>query len=154
LSRFNQLVKPASLTRCSIDSQVAGELGLLQGRGKPVTLDSSMFESRHISRHFEKRQRQSERDKRRNMHKTREKPPMTEDARASSAACPNYRWRWQAVAFDTRRPRHHGAGSINHSFNHCCRKPGGGQTSRSPWPMQATIQSRIIVSRGRMGVRS
>jgi hypothetical protein len=31
---------------------------LLRGDGlKPLTLDSSMFESRHVSRHFENRQR-------------------------------------------------------------------------------------------------
>jgi hypothetical protein len=33
----------------------------LQSRLKPLSLDSSMFESRHVSRHFDKRQRQSRR---------------------------------------------------------------------------------------------
>jgi Transposase DDE domain/Transposase domain (DUF772) len=67
---FNQLVKPGIInSMLDLTAQWARQRRLIQGRCKPLTLDSSMFESRHISRHFEKRQRQSERDKRRKMHK-------------------------------------------------------------------------------------
>jgi hypothetical protein len=51
----------------------ANDRKLIQGRVKPLALDSSMFESRHVSRHFEKRQQQSERDKRRKREKIAEK---------------------------------------------------------------------------------
>jgi hypothetical protein len=63
---FNQLVKPG-LINSMLDqtTQWAQQRKLLKGRIKPVALDSSMFESRHVSRHFEHRQRQSERDRRR-----------------------------------------------------------------------------------------
>jgi hypothetical protein len=37
---------------------------LIRGRVKPIALDSSLFESRHVSRHFEKRQKQTAEDRR------------------------------------------------------------------------------------------
>ena len=41
-------------------AKLARSRKLLRGDGlKPLTLDSSMFESHHVSRHFEKRQRDS-----------------------------------------------------------------------------------------------
>ncbi len=57
---FERLVKRGLMNRM-LDQQAAWaeEQGLIQGRVKPVALDSSMFESRHVSRHFEKRCRQS-----------------------------------------------------------------------------------------------
>lgn len=57
---FTHLVKPA-LVDSMLDQQAqwAQERKLLKGRIKPLSLDSSMFESRHVSRHFEFRQRQS-----------------------------------------------------------------------------------------------
>lgn len=42
----------------------ANRLGLVRGRVKPTALDSSYFESRHVSRHFEKRRAQTERQQR------------------------------------------------------------------------------------------
>src|SRR5580698_8711713 len=59
---FIYLVKPG-LVNTMLDLQVrwANERKLIKGRIKPVALDSSMFESRHVSRHFEFRQRQSAR---------------------------------------------------------------------------------------------
>jgi hypothetical protein len=68
---FNHLVKPG-IVNSMLDqtTQWAEQRKLLNGPVKPVTLDSSMFESRHVSRHFEKRQRQSDRDKRRKPHKS------------------------------------------------------------------------------------
>jgi hypothetical protein len=56
-----------------LDLQVlwARQLGLpLTGKAKPLALDSSMFESRHVSRHFDKRRRQSL-DKAKKGHKHR-----------------------------------------------------------------------------------
>jgi hypothetical protein len=68
---FNQLVKPGVVnSMLDLTTQWAEQRGLLNGQVKPVTLDSSMFESRHVSRHFEKRQRQSDRDKRRKSRKS------------------------------------------------------------------------------------
>src|SRR3954471_7067752 len=60
LSRaFNEFVDP-DLATSMIDlmAKLARSRKLLRGDGlKPLTLDSSMFESRHVSRHFEQRQR-------------------------------------------------------------------------------------------------
>ena len=60
LSRaFNEFVDPG-LADSMLDlmAKLAASRKLLRGDGlKPLTLDSSMFESRHVSRHFERRQR-------------------------------------------------------------------------------------------------
>jgi hypothetical protein len=62
LSRaFNEFVDP-DLADSMLDlmAKLARSRKLLRGDGlKPLTLDSSMYESRHVSRHFEKRQRDS-----------------------------------------------------------------------------------------------
>lgn len=57
---FGRLVKRGLMNRM-LDQQAAWaeERGLIRGRVEPVALDSSMFESRHVSRHFEKRCRQA-----------------------------------------------------------------------------------------------
>jgi hypothetical protein len=59
---FGRLVKRGLMNRM-LDQQAAWaeQQGLIDGRVKPVALDSSMFESRHVSRHFEKRCKQSDR---------------------------------------------------------------------------------------------
>jgi hypothetical protein len=44
-----------------LQAQWAKRRRLIQGRSKPVALDSSLFESRHVSRHFEKRCRETRR---------------------------------------------------------------------------------------------
>ena len=63
---FNQIIKPRVIGSMLDQTTLwAKERKLLKGCFKPLTLDSSMFESRHVSRHFEKRQRQSARDGRR-----------------------------------------------------------------------------------------
>jgi hypothetical protein len=60
LSRaFNEFVDP-DLANSMLDlmAKLARSRKLLRGDGlKPLTLDSSMFESHHVSRHFEQRQR-------------------------------------------------------------------------------------------------
>ena len=60
LSRaFNEFVDP-DLADSMLDlmAKLAASRKLLRGDGlKPLTLDSSMFESRHVSRHFERRKR-------------------------------------------------------------------------------------------------
>ncbi|MEY2426033.1 MAG: hypothetical protein QOI61_1605 [Actinomycetota bacterium] len=60
LSRaFNEFVDP-DLASSMLDlmAKLARSRKLLRGDGlKPLTLDSSMYESRHVSRHFEQRQR-------------------------------------------------------------------------------------------------
>jgi urease accessory protein UreE len=59
---FTHLVKPAKMNR-ALDLQVAAaKAGGLNVKGdsvKPATLDSTCFESRHVSRHFERRRRQT-----------------------------------------------------------------------------------------------
>jgi len=60
LSRaFNEFVDPDLATSMlDLMAKLAASRKLLRGDGvKPLTLDSSMFESRHVSRHFEQRQR-------------------------------------------------------------------------------------------------
>jgi hypothetical protein len=56
---FDEFVDPG-LADSMLDlmAKLAASRKLLRGDGlKPLTLDSSMFESRHVSRHFEQRQR-------------------------------------------------------------------------------------------------
>ena len=57
---FRRLVRRGLMNRM-LDQQAAWaeQRGLIEGRVKPVALDSSMFESRHVSRHFEKRCKQT-----------------------------------------------------------------------------------------------
>jgi hypothetical protein len=62
LSRaFNEFVDPALATSMlDLTAKLAASRKLLRGDGlKPLTLDSSLFESRHVSRHFEQRQRET-----------------------------------------------------------------------------------------------
>ena len=57
------LIKP-SMVNSMLDLQAvwARRRGLpLAGKARPLALDSSMFESRHVSRHFDKRRRQEQR---------------------------------------------------------------------------------------------
>jgi hypothetical protein len=78
LSRaFNEFVDP-DLADSMLDlmAKLARSRKLLRGDGlKPLTLDSSMFESRHVSRHFERRQRDTQQPKatRRKRRKKRKK---------------------------------------------------------------------------------
>ena len=59
---FTHLIKPARMNR-ALDLTVAAAkakgLDVTGGSIKPAVLDSTCFESRHVSRHFEKRQRQT-----------------------------------------------------------------------------------------------
>ena len=77
LSRaFNEFVDP-DLANSMLDlmAKLAASRRLLRGDGlKPLTLDSSMFESHHVSRHFEQRQRDTtRRQSRRRPVKSRKK---------------------------------------------------------------------------------
>lgn len=55
---FNHLIKSAVVnSMLDLQAQMAQQRKLIQGRIKPLALDSSMFESHHVSRHFEKRRR-------------------------------------------------------------------------------------------------
>jgi hypothetical protein len=69
---FQYLVKPRGLQQM-LDRMVAEaqRRGLIRGRLKPVALDSTMFESHHVSRHFEKRQKQTARQNRKQTAKNR-----------------------------------------------------------------------------------
>lgn len=82
LSRaFNEFVDP-DLANSMLDlmAKLAASRKLLRGDGlKPLTLDSSMFESRHVSRHFEERQRESTR---REQRKRRRQTPRKKGAAA------------------------------------------------------------------------
>jgi hypothetical protein len=56
---FGRFMKPG-LARSMLDlmARLAKQRRVLKrNRGKPLTLDSSLFESRHVSRHFERRRR-------------------------------------------------------------------------------------------------
>ena len=59
---FTHLIKPAKMNR-ALDLQVAAArakgLNIKGDSVKPAALDSTCFESRHVSRHFERRQRQT-----------------------------------------------------------------------------------------------
>ena len=57
---FKRLIKRGLLNKM-LDQQAAWaeQKKLIKGRVEPVAIDSSMFESRHVSRHFEKRCKQT-----------------------------------------------------------------------------------------------
>jgi hypothetical protein len=87
---------------------------LIQGPRKPVALDSSLFESRHVSRHFEKRCRETRRrgDKHSRRKRGRNDTKKQGDRRRSRTVkqLPKLsRWPSRRVAQppDPRRPRHH-----------------------------------------------
>lgn len=64
---FTHLVKSARMNRALDLTVVAAKAKGLDVKGdsvKPAVLDSTCFESRHVSRHFEKRQRQTGRQRR------------------------------------------------------------------------------------------
>jgi hypothetical protein len=67
---FQHLVKPGKINRM-LDQVVewAKQRKMLRCRVKPVAIDSSMFESHHVSRHFEKRCRETARRSRKNTAK-------------------------------------------------------------------------------------
>jgi len=74
---FTHLVKPAKMQR-ALDLTVADAkakgLDIKGDSVKPAVLDSTCFESRHVSRHFEKRQRQTaEQDRKRRRRERRRK---------------------------------------------------------------------------------
>lgn len=66
LSRaFKEFVEPGlAASMLDLMAKLAASRKLLRGDGlKPLTLDSSMFESHHVSRHFEQRKRDTSRAK-------------------------------------------------------------------------------------------
>ena len=66
LSRaFNEFIDPDLATSMlDLMAKLAQSRKLLRGDGlKPLVLDSSMFESRHVSRHFEQRRRDTSKAK-------------------------------------------------------------------------------------------
>lgn len=61
---FQRLVKVSCINRMLDETAAQAEkLNLIKSEVGPTALDSSMFESRHVSRHYEIRQRQTERKK-------------------------------------------------------------------------------------------
>jgi len=82
LSRaFNEFVDP-DLADSMLDlmAKLAASRRLLRGdRLKPLTLDFSMFESRHVSRHFELRQRDATRPSTKGRGGTRRKKGAVDD---------------------------------------------------------------------------
>jgi hypothetical protein len=71
---FGHLVKRSTVnSMLDLQVQLAEQRNLIKGRIKPVALDSSMFESHHVSRHFEHRQKQSARAARKKQRKTGKK---------------------------------------------------------------------------------
>jgi hypothetical protein len=100
---FEHLVKPGEINRALDLMAARAKAKGLRIRGdsiKPAVLDSTCFESRHVSRHFEKRQRQTAeqaREKRGNnlqnqrSPRSRRSPRATVAAPARSSACPSSR---------------------------------------------------------------
>jgi hypothetical protein len=73
---FTHLVKPAKMNRAlDLQAAAAKDKGLkVKGDSvKPAALDSTCFESRHVSRHFEKRQRQTAKQNRKRRGRRRQK---------------------------------------------------------------------------------
>lgn len=84
---FDRFVKPAlAWTILDLMAQLAQTRGTIKRsrRGKPLAIDSSLFESRHVSRHFERRKRDSK-DRKKAGKKALvrgEKPSTAADARS------------------------------------------------------------------------
>ena len=93
---FDRFVRPElAWTMLDLMAQLAQERATIKrNRRKPLSIDSSMFESRHVSRHFERRRRDTtactKKARRAQVHGA--KRSIATDA-ASSAACPSSRWR-------------------------------------------------------------
>jgi hypothetical protein len=120
---FTHLVKPSKMNRAS-DLQVAAAraegLKVTGDSIKPAVLDGTCFESRHVSRHFEKRQRQSAKPDRKRAARrvrpekggsrgeVRRRPPPVADGQAAAQAVVGRRGR--LVPPDPRRPGHHRPG--------------------------------------------
>ena len=91
---FDAFMKP-KLARSMLDlmAQFAQQRRMLKrNRRKPLAMDSSMYESRHVSRHFERRRRDTqEKD-----HKKGRDPGANASIAAAAASfrrCPSSRWR-------------------------------------------------------------
>jgi hypothetical protein len=97
---FEHLVKPGNVNR-ALDLMVArAKADGLDVRGdsvKPAVLDGTHFESRHVSRHYERRQAQSAKRRQRPSQKRAANPPQNAAAPATAAgrarcgACPSCR---------------------------------------------------------------
>ena len=59
---FDRFVRPElAWTMLDLMAQLAQQRGTIKrSRGKPAAIDSSMYESRHVSRHFERERRRRE----------------------------------------------------------------------------------------------
>lgn len=97
---FRHLVKPAKMNRALDLTVAAAKAAGLNVKGdsvKPAVLDSTCFESRHVSRHFEKRRRQTARQgrkkraKHRRNQRNRRSRPVTAGGREPSGDCPSCR---------------------------------------------------------------
>jgi Transposase domain (DUF772) len=84
---FDRFVKPAlAWTILDLMAQLAQQRGTIKRsrqksrRHKPLAIDSSLFESRHVSRHFERRQRDSAGRKKARVRG--EKPSIAADAKS------------------------------------------------------------------------
>lgn len=65
---FKLLARPGRLnSMLDQTARWAHQRKLIRGRIKPIALDSSLFESRHVSRHFERRQKQTAEDRRKSL---------------------------------------------------------------------------------------
>jgi|1186.fasta_scaffold39518_2 hypothetical protein len=91
---FDRFVRPElAWTMLDLMAQLAQQRGTIKrNRGKPLTIDSSLFESRHVSRHFERRQRDTTARSAKKARVRGAKRSIAADD-ASSAACPSSRWR-------------------------------------------------------------
>ena len=84
---FEHLVKPAAVNR-ALDLMVARAaargLDVAGDAAKPAALDSTCFESRHVSRHFERRMKQSARGERAGRGERPKKSPGTRGPAAAA----------------------------------------------------------------------
>jgi hypothetical protein len=89
---FTRFMKPAlAWSMLDLMAQLAERRRLLRrNKHKPLAIDSSLFESRHVSRHFERRQRDTQR---RESKKARDHGAQASTAAgdASSSVCPSSR---------------------------------------------------------------
>lgn len=95
---FERLIKPSKMNRAlDLTARLAISQGLdISGDSiKPSVLDSTCFESHHVSRHFEKRKRQSEKQQRQAESKKTQrkgrKQPAIDAGATRSGNCRSYR---------------------------------------------------------------
>ena len=141
-----RLLKSGPVKRL-LDEQVgwATNARMLRLSTRPLAMDSSMYESRHVSRHYEHRRAGSRRQ-------SRLPSPLNPAENARLHRCRSWRWRWIAAAiWFSPCGRGRDSAATARTSSRCCFMPGDAcriEVSKS-WPTAGMMRSTITNWRGR-----